>query len=177
MICMVRETDGTEQETVDEDVVTVSTIHRAKGLEWRHVIIANATERAFGGGGKSSVATAAARSTGSNGASGWRPKALGDDLPLPRGCVLGDAPRQAPATDTATPQGGGEGAAVLAQQDAEERRVAYVALTRAKESVVFTSAELGPSGREELESPFVRQALGEGAESDFTDCYADLPPV
>ena len=159
---------GTEQETVDEDVVTVSTIHRAKGLEWRHVIIANATERAFGGGGgKSSVATAAARSTGSKGgaSAGWRPKALGDDLPLPRGCVLGDAPRQAPATDTATPQGGGEGAAVLAQQqDAEERRVAYVALTRAKESVVFTSAELGPSGRKELESPFVRQALGEGAE-------------
>lgn len=123
--------------------VDVLTIHKAKGLEWAHVFIACATESNLG-------MPASISSSGRTGR--WRRQMLGADLPMPsfEGSVAkGLSNADCPLRNTSD-GGGGTGtgtsnATVQAESD-EQRKLFYVAMTRARESLTFTSARHYGSG-------------------------------
>ena len=120
--------------------VAVLTIHKAKGLEWPHIFLACATQSHLGGG----QATALRR----------RRQPLGADIPIP----------QAHPSTGVSPVVTGAGAVQDgAASEIEARRLFYVAMTRARESITFTSARHyggAFSGTAMAEADFVALAMG-----------------
>jgi DNA helicase II / ATP-dependent DNA helicase PcrA len=117
--------DDVEGTQDPDEAVSVLTIHRAKGLEFRSVYVVGLVDGRFP-----------------------HPDRRGR-LPLPE--------------PLRRRRGGDE------QPWAEERRLFYVALTRARDELVLTSSERSDSGRRRRPSPFVAESLDRPAAS------VDLP--
>jgi putative acetyltransferase len=110
--------------------VDVLTIHKAKGLEWAHVFVACATESHLG------TPTSAI----SSGMGRRRRQALGADLPMP------SLPSSNPDHSLRKKPDGIGRNEMAASADDEARKLFYVAMTRARESLTFTSARHYGSG-------------------------------
>jgi len=109
----------------DRSAVTLMTVHKAKGLEWSAVYVPNLTSGVFPSG---------------RGRARWTTRA--STLPFP---LRGDAADH-PATPQWNPQALKAFASDCAELDArEELRLAYVAMTRAREVNVLTSHWWGPT--------------------------------
>lgn len=140
-----------------DDSVDVLTVHKAKGLEWAHVFIACATESHFGPHTLGSLGGGTARR---------RRQALGADLPMPStpGSVTKISKHPDPSLRN---ENGGKNNTTVRSDDDEARKLFYVAMTRARESLTFTSARHYGSahgrgrttGRSEEECRFVRDAI------------------
>ncbi|MCL2090748.1 MAG: ATP-dependent helicase [Micrococcales bacterium] len=153
-----REEDGLELPVVEPDpaAVQVATVHAAKGLEWDVVAVPGLVDGAF-------PAPAALRQDGPRD-SGWL-TALAT-LPYP---ARGDRD-DLPALDTAGVTTGKQlaerldrfAAANAVVQIAEERRLAYVAMTRARESLLLSAARWGPTKQPRAVSPFLTELADEG---------------
>ncbi|MGI9096830.1 MAG: ATP-dependent helicase [Candidatus Limnocylindrus sp.] len=117
----------------DLDAVALVTIHQAKGLEFPIVFAANLVEGRFPARGRAARLALAAELGG------------GDDI-LPRDPRVADAP-----------------SALDEEALREERRLAYVALTRAREAITLSAAERATGGvRPRKVSRFVAEALDLG---------------
>ncbi len=153
-----REEDGLELPVVEPDpaAVQVATVHAAKGLEWDVVAVPGLVDGAF-------PSPAALRPDGPRD-KGWL-TALAT-LPYP---ARGDRD-DLPALDTAGVTTGKQladrldrFAAVNAEvQIAEERRLAYVAMTRARESLLLSAARWGTTKQPRAVSPFLSELADEG---------------
>ncbi|MCL2453811.1 MAG: ATP-dependent helicase [Micrococcales bacterium] len=153
-----RREDGLELPVLepDPDAVQVATVHAAKGLEWDVVAVPGLVDGAF-------PKPAALRKDGPSD-KGWL-TAL-DVLPYP---ARGDRD-DLPALDTAGVSTGKElkarldrfAAANGTQQIDEERRLAYVAITRAKESLLLSAARWGTGVRPRQVSPFLTELVDDG---------------
>lgn len=152
-----QEEDGLEMPVVEPDphAVQLMTIHAAKGLEWDAVAVAGLVD---------GVLPATAAGKGGYAGNAW----LADlsALPYP---LRGDR-RDLPVLEH-------RGAADLKELDrrreafraavgehdlAEERRLAYVAITRARHHVLLTAHRWGTASRPRVASPFLRELVDGG---------------
>jgi len=153
-----REEDGLELPVVEPDpcAVQVATIHAAKGLEWDVVAVPGLVDGSF-------PTPAALRPDGPRD-KGWL-TALAT-LPYP---ARGDRD-DLPALDTAGVATGTQlaerldrfAAANAEVQIAEERRLAYVAMTRARESLLLAAARWGTAKQPRAVSPFLTELVDDG---------------
>ncbi len=118
---MLLDSGGNETEDADplEDAVSVLTVHRAKGLEFRLVLVVGLVDGRF-------------------------------PHPDRRGRLTLPEPLR-------------QRVVVAEQPQAEERRLFYVAMTRARDELVLTSSERSDSGRRRRPSPFIAEALDRAA--------------
>lgn len=125
--------DTLAEQSLREDCVRVLTAHRSKGLEWDVVIVAGVQEEVW------------------------------PDLRL-RGSLLGaDELAEAAGPDGAAPQGPDVATAALAARLlAEERRLFYVAVTRAKRLLVVTAS--GGDEQDTRPSRFIAELAGDAIE-------------
>jgi ATP-dependent exoDNAse (exonuclease V) beta subunit len=125
--------DTLAEQAVREDCVRVLTAHRSKGLEWDVVIVAGVQEEVW------------------------------PDLRL-RGSLLGaDELAEAASPEAVGPQAQEVATAALAAQLlAEERRLFYVAVTRAKRLLVVTAS--GGDEQDERPSRFLAELAGDRVE-------------
>jgi DNA helicase-2/ATP-dependent DNA helicase PcrA len=133
-----------------DDAVQLLTVHAAKGLEWDVVAIAGLAEGCFPNRRNGGVAASS---------SGWLtdygalPFPLrGDAGCLPHWRVEGVGSQQALSRELETFK-----ADCGAHEVAEERRLAYVAITRARQHVLLTGAQWGDGSRARVSSRFLTE--------------------
>lgn len=129
--------------SADSRAVTLTTLHRSKGREWDHVFLVDACEgqlplqppprRSCGGGRRPAAACAAA-----------------DDAAADRSQGAGDG-------EAGGDDGGGSQEGAEAVDVAEERRLLYVGMTRAKRTLCVSWAAADARGRSCIESPFLAE--------------------
>jgi DNA helicase-2/ATP-dependent DNA helicase PcrA len=133
-----------------DDAVQLLTVHAAKGLEWDVVAIAGLAEGCFPNRRNGGVA---ATSSGWLTDYGALPFPLrGDAACLPEWRVEGAASQQALSRDLDAFK-----ADCGAHEVAEERRLAYVAITRARQHVLLTGAQWGDGSRPRVPSRFLTE--------------------
>jgi len=162
--------------------VSIMTIHAAKGLEWDLVAVPGLVEATFPTHGSTQSSSKSGRWTiGAQTGKGWLgsvttagiPHALrGDRVALP------DLDWRN-LTDTAHGKQAWQAYAEKMGEHAmdEERRLAYVAFTRAKDQLLLTSSVWGPQQTPRVTSRFLVDALAAGdllaAEPDIRDRQVD----
>ncbi|WP_250505337.1 ATP-dependent DNA helicase [Bowdeniella massiliensis] len=160
--------DAAQSEGTEHLAVQLMTMHAAKGLEFDHVIVAGLAEGTFPShqakngqydvNGRSWLTDAAALP--------WRLRKDHDSLPE----FTGEVNSVTPAQSDDTPMGaflaeegskrlGGFKKAAGAYQLQEERRLAYVAFTRAKHTLTLTSSWRHGGTAKKYPSRFLREAL------------------
>ncbi len=162
---------------VDTDAVQLMTIHAAKGLEWDVVAVPGLVEGTFPAHSSRASYDGAAWRIGDVKDAGW----LGDLGSLPH-ALRGDADglpdvRWSAAADQKEVEAelddfrlrGGE------HELAEERRLAYVAVTRARERLLLTSHVWGEGSTPRLRSRFVDELLAAPAAGLHVGPAAAMP--
>ena len=113
--------------------VRLMTAHRAKGLEFEYVFIMNAVDRK------------------------WGSRFHRESIKLPKAIYRGVQAAEAALSTAADDEGDEESAANNARDDADERNVFYVALTRAKKELFVTLAKTDREGKEQLPTQFIAE--------------------
>ncbi len=120
------------------DTVKLMTVHKAKGLEWPIVVVPDVTRGVFPSG---------------RGRSSWT--SSGSTLPSP---LRGDSTDFPDSPEWSTKGLAAFKAEMRAIDELEERRLAYVALTRAKDTLVVTGHWWGPTQkRRRGPSPYLEE--------------------
>ena len=146
----------------DPNAVQLITVHASKGLEWDVVVVPGMADGVF------PSITSASDKGPSN--SGWLTSL--EELPFP---LRGDA-ADLPQLDYAQAQSDGDFLAAMTEFKAicgahmvlEERRLAYVAFTRARAKLLVTGAWWRTAKKPTTPSPFLAELVEQGIISDVT---------
>ncbi len=146
----------------EQNVVTLSTLHAAKGLEWPHVMLAGVTEGSlpFSRNKKpkpSKASTSSAR-TGTSQTVHAEPVESVHAEPV-------EASSDDPDSDDLSPNGGASNDEITRLE--EERRLMYVGITRARNTLMVSWTKRKKSGRE-LVSALPSRFIGEMALDEKT---------
>ncbi|MGV8969340.1 MAG: UvrD-helicase domain-containing protein [Microbacteriaceae bacterium] len=145
-----REDLSPRPEKAEAGTVQILTIHGSKGLEWDHVVVPRFVEDELPG-------------KGPGGATGWL--TLGA-LPWPFRGDAAELPefywKNATTRKELLDAKKDFGEAVLARSVLEERRLAYVAVTRARHSLLLTGSFWASQTKPRGPSPFLRELEAEG---------------
>ncbi|HYN75306.1 MAG TPA: ATP-dependent DNA helicase, partial [Candidatus Limnocylindria bacterium] len=137
------------------DTVKLMTIHKAKGLEWPVVVVPDVTRGVF----PSTRSRSSWTTSGSSLPTALRGDA-GDFPPTPEWTVKGLAAHKA---------------ALRAIDELEERRLAYVALTRAKDTLVVTGHWWGPTQKKPRgPSPYLEEVHAHCVEGQGGRTFGDV---
>ena len=138
----------------DEDAVQVITVHSAKGLEWDDVAVVDAVAGGFPSS-KAAPASTPAWLTAKDQVP-WSARGDRDSLPVWRGAGAVSREDWRDRLEDFCDRAG-------AHAQLEERRLAYVAVTRAKDGLLVTGAVWADGSTPRLPSPYLTEVRDAGA--------------
>ncbi len=177
----VEQERGLDAPTIESsvDAVQVLTVHAAKGLEWDCVAVPGLVDASFPAreGGAASTWKDGAWAVPEPQDKGWCVGADGvpydlrgdaDGLPVFHWRTVADWDAIKADFEAFAAAGG-------AHQVAEERRLAYVAFTRARSSLLLTAAVWADAATPKVTSPFLLELLDDPTVNVVRDPWVDLP--